>query len=112
MRKFGTTRACLTRGINLTRNTRYAGFIPSGRSITDDLQLYHSIHARGERVSDVLKAAKDSNTQENGKENTDLDSTSSRIPPPKAMKVQELDNESGGADLNWTRDTSKVGSIP
>ena len=96
------TRACLTRGINPTRNTRYV-FVshPLSKALLT-AQRYHSIHARGERISDVLKAAQDSNKQDIGEDNT----------PAEKLKGQGLDSEGGGINLTWTKDIPKVSHIP
>ncbi|MCJ1324469.1 hypothetical protein MMC10_001131 [Thelotrema lepadinum] len=74
-----------------------SGLLDSWNQSYEEYKRYHSIHARGERISDVLKAAQDSNKQDIGEDNT----------PAEKLKGQGLDSEGGGINLTWTKDIPK-----
>ena len=69
-------------------------------------QLYHSIHARGERIEDVLKSAEMAEAESSG---TD---PSTSAPLPQAMSSNAEDLEEGELEENGDeQSTDKITSI-
>ena len=74
---------------------------------TKQPQRYHSIHARGERVRDVLKAAEQSEEQKSDRSLLNVASRSTNDAQPEKTSGQDSEGKNDAPNLRW-RNISKA----